>query len=309
MTVAWIALLVIGFTVAFFASRRAVSHASALAFGLRVRPFLIGVTLLAIGTDLPEIANSIVASVSGHGDINVGDSIGSSVTQVTLILGLLPFLGGAFTAGPSRVLAIGSLTVVALGIGAFLMRDGYLSRADGTVLAIAWLISSFIVWRKAPPAAQPEVIVPSRRKSYHALATLGYMILVVAGATAAVQAFVKLAEAFSVPEYLMTFFIASIGTSLPELIVSVTALRRGERDLAIGDILGASLIDATLSIGIGPVIAPTLISSTLAVRGSLFAMAALATVTLLLSVVRRHDWKTGIVLLSVYALMYVALLA
>lgn len=309
MTVAWIALLVIGFTVALLASRRAVVHASTLAFGLRVPPFLIGVTLLAIGTDLPEIANSIIASVSGHGDINVGDSIGSSATQATLILGLLPFLGGAFTAGRRRVLATGSLTVVALGIGAFLMRDGYLSRADGTVLATAWLVASFIVWRNAPPAAQPAVIVPSRRKSHHALATLGYMILVGAGATVAVQAFVNLAEAFSVPEYLLTFFVASIGTSLPELIVSVTALRRGERDLAVGDIFGASLIDATLSIGIGPVVAPTLVTSALAVRGSLFAMAALAVVTLLLTVVRRHDWKTGVVLLGVYAVMYVALLA
>jgi cation:H+ antiporter len=308
MMVAWLAVLVIGFAVALVASRRAVSHASTLAFGLRVPPFLIGVTLLAIGTDLPEIANSIVASVTGHGDINVGDSIGSTVTQVTLILGLLPFIGGAFIAGRARVMVTGALTVVALGVGAFLLRDGFLSRVDGTVLLIAWLVSSVIVWRNAPPAAQPAITVPSRRKSHHALAALGYMLLVGAGATAAVQAFVHLAETFAVPEYLMTFFVASIGTSLPELMVDVTALRRGERDLAIGDIFGSSLIDATLSIGIGPIVAPTLINSELAVRGSLLAMAALAAVTLLLTVVRRHDWKTGIVLLGIYAAMYLLLL-
>lgn len=309
MTIAWTAVLVIGFTVALLASRRAVIHASALAFGSRIPPFLIGVTLLAIGTDLPEIANSIVASVSGHGDINVGDSIGSAVTQVTLILGLLPFLGGAFTAGRTRVLATGALTVAALGIGAFLLRDGYLSRSDGILLILAWLVSSVIVWRNAPPAAQPVITVHSHQKSHHALATLGYMLLVGAGATAAVEAFVQLAESFSVPEYLLTFFVASIGTSMPELIVDVTALRRGERDLAIGDIFGSSLVDATLSIGIGPAVAPTVISSDLAVRGSLFAMAALAAVTLLLTFVRRHDWKTGLALLGIYAAMYLALLA
>lgn len=309
MTVAWMAVLVIGFAVALVASRRAVIHASTLAFGLRVPPFLIGVTLLAIGTDLPEIANSIVASVTGHGDINVGDSIGSTVTQVTLILGLLPFFGGAFTAGRTRVMATGGLTVVALGVGVFLLRDGFLSRADGTLLVVAWVVSSIIVWRHAPPAAQPAITVPSRRKSRHALAALGYMALVGAGATAAVQAFVHLAETFSVPEYLMTFFAASIGTSLPELMVDVTALRRGERDLAVGDIFGSSLVDATLSIGIGPIFAPTPINSDLAVPGSLFAMAALAAVTLLLTVVPRHDWKTGIVLLGIYAAMYVVLLS
>ena len=135
------------------------------------------------------------------------------------------------------------------------------------------------------------------------------MLLVGAGATAAVEAFVQLAESFSVPEYLLTFFVASIGTSLPELMVDVTALRRGERDLAIGDIFGSSLVDATLSIGIGPVVAPTVINSDLAVRGSLLAMAALAAVTLLLTFVRRHDWKTGLALLGIYAAMYLALLA
>lgn len=308
MPFAWIAVLVIGFTVALIASRRAVAHASTLAFGLRVPPFLIGVTLLAIGTDLPEIANSIVASVTDHGDINVGDSIGSAVTQVTLILGLLPFIGGAFIAGRERVMVVGTLTVAALGVGAFLLRDGFLSRVDGIILIIAWLVSSIILWRNAPPAAQPAITVPSRRKSHHAAAALGYMVLVGAGATAAVQAFVQLAETFSVPEYLMTFFAASIGTSLPELMVDVTALRRGERDLAIGDIFGSSLVDATLSIGIGPIVAPTLITSDFAVRGSLLAMAAVAAVTLLLTLIRRHDWKTGFVLLMIYAATYVVLL-
>lgn len=308
MTVVWIAVLVLGLAVALVASSRAVTHASTLAFGFRIPPFLIGVTLLAVGTDLPEIANSIVASVTGHGDINVGDSIGSAVTQVTLILGLLPFIGGSFIAGRSRVLVTGTLTVAALGIGALLLRDGYLSRTDGGVLVVAWLVASIIVWRNAPLAAQPAITVPCPRRSHHAIAALGYMVLVGAGATAAVQAFVQLAEAFSVPEYLMTFFAASIGTSLPELIVDVTALKRGERDLAIGDIFGSSLVDATLSIGIGPLLAPTLISSALAVRGSLYAMAALASVTLLLTLKRRHDWTTGLVLLGVYALMYVVLL-
>jgi hypothetical protein len=89
-----IAAIVGGFAVTVVASRRAVSDAAVLAAGTRLPPFLVGITLLAIGTDLPEIANSIVASVTGHGDINVGDSVGSAATQMTLVLGLLPILGG-----------------------------------------------------------------------------------------------------------------------------------------------------------------------------------------------------------------------
>ena len=90
-----IAAVVIGFPIAVLASRRVVRHASALAAGSRIPSFVIGVSLLAIGTDLPEIANSIIASLADQGDVNVGDSLGSTATQMTLVLGLLPFLGGA----------------------------------------------------------------------------------------------------------------------------------------------------------------------------------------------------------------------
>ncbi|MDH3307367.1 MAG: sodium:calcium antiporter, partial [Acidimicrobiia bacterium] len=88
----WAAGAVVGLLVAIAASKRAVRYASALALGFGVSPFLVGVTLMSIGTDLPEMANSIMASVSGHGDINLGDSIGSAVTQLTLVLGILPFV-------------------------------------------------------------------------------------------------------------------------------------------------------------------------------------------------------------------------
>ena len=89
-----IAATAIGFLVAVLASRRAVTTTTQLAAGTRIPRFVIGFTLLAIGTDLPEIANSIVSSISGHGDLNVGDSVGSAATQITLVLGLLPLLGG-----------------------------------------------------------------------------------------------------------------------------------------------------------------------------------------------------------------------
>ena len=98
--------------------------AGKLAHGLSIPPFIIGVTFFAVGTDIPEIANSVMASLAGHGDLNVGDSIGSVVTQITLVLGLFPFLGGRFVVGRYRAVATSSLTIAALLIGAFLVADG-----------------------------------------------------------------------------------------------------------------------------------------------------------------------------------------
>jgi cation:H+ antiporter len=95
ITILWLAAVVVGFAVTVLGSSKAVTDATQLARGTRLPPFVIGMTLLALGTDFPEIANSVVASYADHGDVNVGDSVGSAATQLTLIFGLLPFAGFA----------------------------------------------------------------------------------------------------------------------------------------------------------------------------------------------------------------------
>ncbi|NNJ47264.1 MAG: sodium:calcium antiporter [Acidimicrobiia bacterium] len=309
MIVVWIAVVVVGMAVALVASRKAVDHASSLAFGLKVPPFLIGLTLLAIGTDLPEIANSIIASVSDHGDLNVGDSVGSTITQVTLVLGLLPFfVRGGVTVGRSRVLLPSLIIAGQLAVIALLLQDGQFARADGAILLGLWVGGSLLLWRKAPSHSKPAISVPSRRKSYHAGAALGALVIVGVGATLAVIGFIELAEAFGVPEFIIAFFGQAVGTSLPELMVAVTAIRRGERDLAIGDVFGASLLDSSLSIGIGPLIAPTAITADLAVASGLAGAVTLLIIAALMSRFERHTVWTGLVLLALYAAFFPLLL-
>ncbi|NNC91714.1 MAG: sodium:calcium antiporter, partial [Acidimicrobiia bacterium] len=260
-------------------------------------------------TDLPEIANSIIASVSDHGDLNVGDSVGSTITQVTLVLGLLPFfVRGGFTVGRSRVLLPSLIIAGQLAVVAFLLRDGQFSRIDGAVLISLWVGGSFLLWRKGPVPSEPTISVPSRRKSYHAAATLLALAIVGGGATVAVIGFIELSELMGVPEFIIAFFGTAVGTSLPELVVSVTALRRGERDLAIGDVLGASLADSSLSVGIGPLIAPTAISSDLAVASALGGVGALLIIAALMSRFERHTVWTGLALLVLYAAFFPLLL-
>jgi cation:H+ antiporter len=95
----WLVAVVSGLTITVLGSREAASDATQLARCTRLPPFFVGMTLLALGTDFPEIANSVVASFKDNGDVNVGDSVGSAATQLTLILGLLPFVGRAIPLG------------------------------------------------------------------------------------------------------------------------------------------------------------------------------------------------------------------
>ena len=306
---AWIGLLAVGLIALIVGSHRAIEHAQALVFGTRIPPFIVGITFVAIGTDLPEIANSIAASVAGHGDINVGDSVGSVATQATLVLGLLPWLAGPMAVSRKRVLVVTGLTAAAVILGGSFVSDGFLGRGDAALLLLAWLVGSVVIWRGTGPLAEPALPVAARRSAYHALSLLGALAIVTVGATVAVAAFVKLSEMAGVPEYILTFFVASIGTSLPELFVDVAALRRGLKDLALGDILGSSFVDATLSLGIGPMIAPTVVTGALGVRGAAAATVAMLLVGFLLALRRNHDRLSGILLLVAYVGLYLAVLS
>lgn len=300
----WLIVLATGLLVAVRSSRWAVGHLTEFASGTRIPPFVIGITLVSIGTDLPEIANSIVASVTGHGDINVGDSIGSATVQSTLVLGLLPIIAGAFPIPKGRVTRIGLATVAALVVGALLMLDGDVSRLDAVILITCWAVGTALVWRDLPEDAAPFVKQREPADTRHLFLSIVGLILVGLGATTAVQALTRLAEIWAMPEYLIAFVLASVGTSLPELVVELTAIRRKQWDLAVGDAIGSSFVDGTLSIGVGPLIAPIAVTAGVVVVGSLIAAAAISIAVLTLSVRVEHNRLSGAVLILVFGVAY-----
>ena len=304
-----LAAVVVGFTISVLASRKAVSNTTELAAGTNIPPFVVGFTLLALGTDLPEIANSIVSSVLGEGDVNVGDSVGSAATQATLVLGLLPIVGGgAILLSKTRVLRIGIATVFALLLGAGLMADGNVSRFDALILIGAFAISMAFTWGPPPEGTQEELSLEAPQKLKKTLWILLALGIVGAATTLAVWGLRELAEAINVPKFIVAFFLASLGTSLPELVVASTAMRHHQTELAVGDALGATLIDSTLSIGIGPLIAPIVVTTSLVIPASIMTAGVVGIVALVLSVRGRHTWRTGILFMGLYLALYVVLL-
>lgn len=305
----YLVLLLVGLAVALVASDLAVSYTRALAVGLGAPPFVIGVVLVAVGTDLPEIANSITSHLQGEGDVNVGDSIGSTLTQYTFVLGLFPLVAGALVISRLQVGLVTVLTMGGLGITTLFVLDGHLDRVEGFALIAAWGAATVVMTKLlSNGAADDPPEVRHDGKLAQALVALGALGLVAAGATLAVHSLVRLAEMLGVPEFLLAFFGASVGTSLPEILVDVTALRRGAPGIALGDALGSSLVDSTLSIGAGPAVAPADVTTRLAVVGSLYTLAAVAAVGAILALRRRHDRVSAAVLMGLYALSYVVLL-
>jgi cation:H+ antiporter len=305
-----IGLLAGGLALAVFGSDVAVAYTRALAAMLGAPPFVVGVVLVALGTDLPEIANSIAAHLQGEGDVNVGDSVGSALTQYTFVLGLFPLFIASIVIFRRQVGLVTLLTMAGLALTTVFVADGWLSRPEGLALVGLWVLAMALVTRLLPgttPGAPPTVRVQGR------LGQAGVILLALAvvgvGATVAVRALVDLSETVGVPEFLLAFFGASLGTSAPELAVDITALRHGAPAIALGDALGSSLVDSTLSIGIGPLVSPAEVTASLAVVACVYTLGAIALVGLLLVARRKHDRRSGAVLMALYVLSYAVLIA
>ncbi|TDT15481.1 cation:H+ antiporter [Ilumatobacter fluminis] len=299
MVVVWIVALIGGVVLAAVGSRRAVTSALVVSDRLGVSAGLVGVTVLAVGTDLPEIANSISASVTGHGDLNVGNATGSALTQITLVLALLIAASGFRLDLRERldvVVTTGVATVIGLVLLLVLVSDGTLSRLDGLLLVTLWLASILLLRQSEPTPLRPR---GGSGVGLEVGTTLLWLAIVAGAATVVVYSFVELADRFGVPEFVASALVLSLGTSLPELVVDWTAVRRGAGMLAIGDLFGSSLVDATLAAGIGPLIRSISVSDT-AIAGTIVIAVGCAAATLVVATVR-HPPVAATLLLGVYA--------
>jgi len=167
-----------------------------------------------------------------------------------------------------------------------------------------------VIWRIGGTLTRAEVSEKSEGPiGTQLLATLGALVVVAAGASVAVIGLVNIAEVVGVPEYAISFFGTSIGTSLPELVFDITAVRRRAWGLALGDVFGSAFANATLTLGVGPLAAPTAIDTDLAIRGGIGALLAVGLVLIVFWGRRRIDRPVGVLFVLAYVALYPLVLA
>jgi cation:H+ antiporter len=285
-----------------YSSEKAVKHSVSMASALGISPLMIGLVVVSLGTDLPEIVNSITSSAMGHGDINVGDSFGSVLVQITLVLGLVALLGGAFKVKRNEIAVIGSCELLALIASVSMVEKGYISRMNAVFLVVSFPLLMLII----RSVMKNEYAIPqgdTKLLRHIVIAIMGYVGVAI-GAYVVVNSVVALSAEAHIPEYLISFFVVAIGTSLPELAVDLTAVRRKQYEIAIGDAIGSCIVDAGLSIGIGPLIFPVTVSARLAETTGLYALLASIAVLLVLAVRQKLDRKAGVFFIILYGLSY-----
>jgi cation:H+ antiporter len=271
--VAGLALLVVG-------GELLVRGASSLATAIGISPLVVGLTVVALGTSAPELAVSVRASLAGQGDIAAGNVIGSNIFNVLFILGLSALIRPLAVSAQLVRLDV-PIMIVAAGLMWAMCQDGTVSRLDGVVLVgciVAYTTFLIVQSRRETRAFQQAVLAQveakrvvddtaakadaPRDQAKRSSVPLQLILIVVGlvglvfGARFLVDAAVQVASSLGVSELVIGLTIVSAGTSLPEVAASVIATARGQRDIAVGNVIGSNIFNTLCILGAAAVARP-----------------------------------------------------
>ncbi|MEZ3161130.1 calcium/sodium antiporter [Microbacterium sp. BWT-B31] len=311
----WIILGLVGLI---FGAELVVRYGARLASGLGVPPILVGLTVVSLGTSLPELAVGIDAVRTGAGSLAVGNITGTNIVNLLLILGL----SAAIRPIPLGLQTL-RLDLPAMGAAAFLLLvfsvDGALQVWEGVPLVVFAIVYIVLLVRStrrenavvlAEFAEEYPVSRPRERRAGPILLQSGLLVVglvvIVFGAQWLVEGAVDLATALGVSDALIGLTIVAIGTSAPELATTILSTFRGDRDIAVGNLIGSSIFNLTMILGVTLLFAPgTVAIDPELVHVDLPAMVAVSLVCgpLMISG-RRLSRAEGIGLVAAYVLYF-----
>lgn len=252
-----IILLIIGFLVLIKGADYFVDGSSSIAVNFKVPKIIIGLTIVAFGTSLPEFAVSIKSIISGNHDIVLGNVIGSNIMNILLILGVsslfCPLIVKNNTVKKELpiMLLITCLFSVLISDSLFDKNTfNAFTRSDGIILSLFFLI--FIYYLLAATIHRPKQIEEKPKLSLLkalVLTVIG-VLMIIFGSNFVVNSAASIATSLGISEKLIALTIVALGTSLPELVTSITASRKGEGDLAIGNVVGSCIFNIGVVMGI-----------------------------------------------------------
>ena len=280
MALAFIAVI-LGLAMLVWSADRFVEGSAATARHFGMPPLLIGMVVVGFGTSAPELVVSALAAWQGKSGIALGNAYGSNITNIALILGVTALISPI--AVHSQVLRkeLPSLTAVT-ALAAWQLSDGVITRADAALLLAVFAgLMAWTIWqglRQQNDALGSEIeqelaahAMPVRRAVF--CLALGLILLIISSRIL-VWGAVEIAEGLGVSDLIIGLTVVAVGTSLPELASSIIAARRGEHDIALGNILGSNLFNTLAVVGVAAAIQPLSVGAEVLDRDML-VMAAL----------------------------------
>jgi len=279
------------------------SERIALHFG--ISEFVIGATLIALGTSLPEMAASIAASFKGQSQMAVANVLGSNIMNIALVLGLVFLIASRIT--PDRDLFAKDSAWLLFPVIVFplMALDGSLSRFDGVLLMAMMGAYVLFLVQSERDGELAEIDEEIKEEPFQWPRTVGWLllgfVLVIGGADYAIESAAQIARGFGVSEWIVGLLLIAFGTSLPELVVSIKAARAGKADMSIGNIVGSNMANTSVVLGSAAAVRP--IPLDLAAGSfDIFLMIGVTLMLVFITANRLYAKASGIILLIVLAI-------
>lgn len=272
--------LLVGFVLLVVGADKFVAGASAAARKLGVPALIVGLTVVAFGTSAPELAVSVTAAMSGANEIAVGNVVGSNIFNLLVVAGLSAVLC-PLALNRDILRRDWPLSMAAAAIlTAMVAWNGDISRLEGLVLLA--LFAGLMVLQLRPALQNRAVLLAQKdenevqmKPSLIAVNIVIGLAAIILGGQLAVNGATGIARMFGLSETLIGLTIVAIGTSLPELVTSLVAARRGQNDIAMGNVIGSNLFNILLILGVSAVISPISVLPTAVIDGAILLVVSL----------------------------------
>jgi cation:H+ antiporter len=306
-------LLIVGFVLLIKGADLAVSGGSGVAEHFRISPVIIGLTVIAFGTSLPEMAVSVTGSLSGQSGIAVGNVLGSNVFNLLVVGGLSALLR------PMNVdrnllkrdmpVSLAAAVLVAIFAAPAFFRGGevfQIGRVGGLVMLalFAGFMAMLLAAAKKDRAETEALAAETRRLWLNVVLTVCGLAAIVVGSDLVVDSATKIAYSFGLSETFVGLTIVSVGTSLPELVTSLIAAKKGSNDIALGNIIGSNIFNILLVLALAAAISPVTVPSYLFIDAALLIAVTVATMIFCGRDQKLGRWE-GLSLFLVYVVYFV----
>jgi len=229
------------------------SEKIALEFG--ISEFVIGATLIALGTSLPEMAASIVASLDNRPQIAIANVIGSNILNITMVLGTIFIITKNISPDRDFFAKDSYWALVPVFVFMLMVTDGVISRFDAILLLI--LMGAYVLFllkdAKVIIEEQMSEEIEEVKKGFKWIESIPLifigLVAIIGGANFTIESASNIAKGFGISEWVIGIIMISLGTSMPELVVSITASIKGKVDMAIGNIIGSNMANTTIVLG------------------------------------------------------------
>ncbi len=281
-----------------------INQSERIALKFKIPEFIIGATLIALGTSLPEMAASIAASMNGKPDIAIANVIGSNILNITLVLATVFIISKKINPARDFFAKDSTWALVPILVFFLMILDGMISRFDAALLLL--LMGAYLLFLLQDAKNIPEEDLEDIDESTFSWAKVipilfGGFILVIVGAHFTVESASEIARDFGISEWIIGIIMISLGTSLPELVVSISAAMKGKVDMAIGNIIGSNMANTTVVLGAAALVNPMAINAPM----YLFDIATMIVATLLLVFItanKLYNKSAGISLIIILGL-------